>query len=799
MKRILGCLWLLAVVVPVATAQHARITTLFDDDWRFSTADAVAPEQPQFDDSAWRRLNVPHDWSIEGPFSSTNLTGCAGAYVPAGIGWYRKHFMLPSKAAQRRFFIEFEGVMANSDVWINGFHLGHRPSGYVGFQYELTSHLNFGGRENVLVVKADNSVQPASRFYAGAGIYRHVHLLSVDAVHLEENGVFVTAPDLTGDQARVHIETTLTNASMAPRKITLRTTLLGPDGRTVQVIKTQVVITNGADTTVVQNLVVPHPQRWDLDHPKLYRVVSEVRTWWSTLDDQTTPFGLREAKFEADSGFWLNGNNFKLKGVCVHQDGGAFGAAVPMSVWERRLTALKALGVNAIRTAHNPPAPEFLDLCDRLGLLVMDEMFDCWMVGKNSLDGHKLQDYHLYFADWSQRDERDIVRRDRNHPSIIVYSAGNEIHDTPFPARAKKILTGLVAVFHENDPSRPVTQALFRPNASGDYTNGLADLLDVVGQNYRENEILAANRQVPTRKILGTENGHTRQSWVAMRDHPAYAGQFLWTGVDYLGETTRWPEIGHGSGLLDRTGNARAVGYERQSWWSDQPMVYMARRIGASDRLATDPGTGGAERYRQVLFSDWTPAKPSAQGENVEVYSNCREVELFLNDQSLGAQPLPPDAAPRVWRVPYAPGTLKAVGKNDGGSAATCELKTAGPAARIVLSNDRPTLAPAWDEVALVRATIVDDQGVPVPRVNDLISFETTGPGVIAAVDNTENSAAVTNNPNCGIQSFQLPQRHAAGGPVVAFVKATATAGQITLTASAPGLRSDSITIQVQK
>ena len=787
MKQMLGSLWLMAAVLPLTAAETARITTPLDNDWRFTTAPVTAAEQSQFDDTTWRQVTVPHDWSIEGPFSPTNPTGCAGAYLPAGIGWYRKHFTLPEGTAERHVFVEFDGVMANSDVWINGFHLGHRPTGYVGFEYELTGHLNLTG-DNVLAVEADNSVEPASRFYAGAGIYRHVRLISTAAVHLAENGVFVSTPELTEDQAKVHVETAVTNASDGPAEITVRTTLLDPDGGSVASLETTGVITNGTEAVWPQDIVVPHPQRWDLDSPKLYHAVTEVRRDGQTADDQTTAFGIREAKFAPDTGFWLNGKNFKIKGVCVHQDGGAFGVAVPMAVWEQRLTALKALGVNAIRTAHNPPAPEFLDLCDRLGFLVMDEMFDCWTVGKNSLDGEKLHDYHLYFNDWSQIDERDTVRRDRNHPSIILYSAGNEIHDTPFPARAKKILTGLVAVFHANDPSRPVTQAIFRPNVTGDYTNGFADLLDVVGQNYRENEILAAHRQLPSRKIIGTENRHDRPTWLALRDHAEYAGQFLWTGVDYLGETTEWPDIGHGSGLLDRTGAARPVAGQRQSWWSDQPMVCMARRVAPDDRMPTDPGYGGAERHTQVVFSDWSPARTNAEAQTVEVYSNCKDVELFLNGQSLGAQRLPEDASPRLWKVPFAPGALKAVGKNDGVVAATQELKTAGAPAKIALSCDRQTLAPGWDNVAIVRATVVDDQGTPVPWAKDLISFQTTGPGAIAAVDNGDNKSH---------EPFQASQRHAYGGRCTAFVRAT-DAGQITLTATAGGLQSDPLTLQAQ-
>ena len=321
-----------------------------------------------------------------------------------------------------------------------------------------------------------------------------------------------------------------------------------------------------------------------------------------------------------------------LKGVCLHEDGGAFGAAVPLAIWEQRLTTLKTLGVNAIRTAHNPPAPEFLDLCDRMGFLVMDEFFDCWTVAKNPYD------YHLFFDEWSLRDERDAILRDRNHPSVIIYSVGNEIHDTPNAALAKKILSGLVATAHEADPTRAVTQALFRPNVSHDYDNGLADLLDVIGTNYRDTELLAAQRAKPDRKIIGTEQRHDRQTWLWLRDNPSHAGQFLWTGVDYLGESRRWPLVNHSSGLLDRTGAVKPRSFERQSWWSDAPMVRIMRRTAPDDRMPDDPGYGGEELHTQVEFADWTPRNPKPHDETVEAYSNCEEVELFLNGKSLGAQ-----------------------------------------------------------------------------------------------------------------------------------------------------------------
>jgi beta-galactosidase len=509
--------------------------------------------------------------------------------------------------------------------------------------------------------------------------------------------------------------------------------------------------------------------------------VASVRAGKTTLDDEVVPFGIREFHFDAATGFWLNGRNFKLKGVCLHHDGGAVGAAVPLSVWERRLRALRDLGVNAIRTAHNPVAPEFLDLCDRLGLLVMDEMFDCWTVAKNPYD------YHLYFREWSKTDVRDTVRRDRNHPSIVIYSAGNEIHDTPKADLAKEILGGLLEVFHQADPTRPVTQALFRPNVSHDYEDGLADMLDVVGQNYREPEILAAHSAKPSRKIVGTENQQGPEVWRALRDNPPYAGQFLWAGIDYLGESRRWPTISSASGLLDRTGAVKPQGYQRESWWSGKPMVRMVRRVAAELAGPVDPGYEAAARRRlRTLYEDWTPTNAAAHEEDVEVYGNCEEVELFLNGKSLGSQSLPADATPRHWRVPYEPGLIRAVGRNGGREAATHEMRTAGEAAAIVLATDRGTLTAGWDDVAYVTATVVDSKGVVVPGAEAKIAFEVSGPGVLVAVDNADPSS---------IEPFQASARTVFDGRCIAILRASAAGGQIALKAAAAGLAGGSIRI----
>jgi beta-galactosidase len=780
-----------ALIVPAIgwcdTKGSARTTISFDGDWRFLKADAEGADKAEFDDALWRKLNMPHDWSIEGPFSETNKTGGAGGFLPAGIGWYRKHFTLPVASKGQRVFIEFDGVMANSDVWINGFHLGHRPYGYVSFRYEVTDHVNFGpDKPNVLSVRADDAQQPASRWYSGAGIYRHVRLVITDPVHFEQWGNFVTTSLRTESGVLLTIvqsSSTVVNQSAAPREVSAQIKVFDAKGKMVGANQTgSQTIAPGKSADFKPQALLFNAKRWSLEQPELYRAVLSIRARDSVLDEESVPFGIRSFDFKPDTGFWLNGKNFKLFGVCLHSEGSAFGAAVPLGVWEKRLAALKELGVNAIRTAHNPPAPEFLDLCDRMGVLVMDEFFDCWTVGKNPYD------YHLYFNERSKTDAADTIRRDRNHPSVILYSVGNEIHDTPKADLAKTILKGLVEVCHTNDPTRPVTQALFRPNVSHDYDNGLADMLDVIGTNYRDNELLAAQRAKTSRIIIGTEQRHDRQTWLWLRDNRSHSGQFLWTGIDYLGESRRWPVIAAGSGLLDRTAEARPLGYERQSWWSDKPMVFASRRSAATQQASDDPGFVPLDR-RQVLFADWTPGNLQAHDENVEVYSNCEDVELFLNGKSLGAKPLPRDASPRNWKVVFEAGTLKAVGKINSKKVSEFELRTAGKPAKILLSADQKTLAPGWDDVAFVTATVVDKNGVIVPSASDLINFKTTGPGVVAAVDSADNSSH---------EPFQASERHAYQGRCVAALKATASSGKITLTASAPGLGSSSIKLSVR-
>ena len=769
-----------------STFPQTRVTQSFDTDWKFLKGNAENAEKTDFNDSAWKTVNVPHDWSIEGPFDEKNPTGPGGGYLPSGVSWYRKHFTVSPKDKGKKFFIGFDGVMEKSDVWINGHHLGQRPSGYISFEYELTEYLNFG-KDNVISVKADTSLQPASRWYTGAGIYRHVRLVKKDSLYIPQYGTTVTTPFINEKDAVVVVSSEIINQSSESQNIALQVDLIDPNGKVIASDSQKSMSLEPREKrTLTIEMTVKNPKRWDISNPLLYRAVARIQGDANKIiDDETIPFGIREFKFEAKTGFWLNGKNFKVKGVCVHHDGSAFGAAVPLAVWERRFKEFQKIGVNAIRTAHNPPAPEVLDLADRMGLLVMDELFDQWTVAKNKYD------YHLYFNEWSKRDVRDTVRRDRNHPSIILWSAGNEIHDTPKPEIAIPILKGLVETFHENDPTRPVTQGLFRPNVSKDYDNGLADLLDVVGQNYREKEILAAHKQKPTRKIIGTENTHELSQWLAVRDNPEYAGHFVWSGIDYLGEAAKYPAVSYNSGLLYKTATWRPLAFQRQSWWSDKPMVYLARRVAKTPLLPTDPGYNPIEERRpQVLFSDWTPKNSQPHDENVEIYSNCDEVELFLNGKSLGKKTKPADDSPRNWKVTFEAGTIKAVGINGVKIVAEYELKTAGKPAKIMLSVSKNTLQNNWDDVVFAQVTVTDESGTIIPNAADVIKFETKGEGGVVAVDSGDFNSH---------EPYQAQERKAYQGICFAMLKANANKGNIKLTASADGLKSASVTVKVGK
>ncbi|MBC8053420.1 MAG: glycoside hydrolase family 2 protein [Sphingobacteriaceae bacterium] len=760
------CLFI-STYISAQTAEYARKTVSFEDNWMFIKQDVSGAEKADFKTDTWTTLNVPHDWSIEGPYDRSNTTGRGGGYLPGGIGWYRKSFKIPAEDAGKKVFIEFDGIMANSDVWINGKHLGKRPNGYVGFRYDLTPHIN-PGKENVIAVKADNSVQPASRWYTGAGIYRHVRLITSNPLHVAQWGVFITTKDVSDKAATVNVKTTISNEASSSQQIVLQTTLLDPDGKTVKTLETKQTVPARKSADINQSFSVSKPLLWDVKNAHLYRIATKILSGKTVLDDEINSFGIRDIRFDAATGFHLNGQNLKIKGVCLHHDGGSVGAAVPASIWKKRLVSLKELGVNGIRTAHNPMAPEFYDLCDQLGLLVMDETFDTWRAKK----GNGENGYNLYFDKWWEADTRDIIMRDRNHPSVIIYSVGNEIRDDLSPANFKTF-TDQRDLIHKLDGTRPVTMALFRPNSGAKvYENGFAELMDVVGQNYRESELVAAHESKPGLKVIGTENGHLQDAWLVLRDKPYMAGQFLWTGIDYFGEAD-WPSIGNGAGIIDRAGTIKPRGYQRQSWWSDKPMVHITRSAG-------NAGSGQG-------VSDWTPADVDTYDEaRVQVYSNCEEVELFLNGKSLGAKPLAANASPFSWNVTFAPGTLKAVARNKGKVVAEHELKTAGKPAKIILTTDQPQLKNNFDEAAIVSAVIVDENGIPCPNTDDVITFKISGPGFINSVDNGL------------LQSTELykgTERRANRGKAMAVIQAKSSGGEIVVLAESQGMTSGTISI----
>jgi beta-galactosidase len=772
---IAAALLIAAVGARAHAADPLRVESLFDDNWKFSgmqAADIAGAETAAFSDAQWRTLNVPHDWSIEQKPDTANKSGPAGAYLPGGIGYYRKTFPTPAGSAGKRVFLQFDGVMQDSTVWLNGEKIGGRPYGYSSFRIDLTGKLKDTG-DNVLAVRANCTPEPIARWYTGAGIYRHVRLIVTNPIHVEQWATHITTPKADASGATVHLETSVFNGASANGNVGIEIDLLGPDGKVAQSAKVapKPIATGKAEPFAV-DITVANPQLWDVNTPHLYKAVVRVVADGTPVDEDVNTFGIRTFEFKPDTGFWLNGKNLKMYGVCLHHDGGGFGAAVPNGIWERRFKELKEIGVNAIRTSHNIPDIEFLNLCDRMGMLVMEDPFDVWESRKTP------GDYARFFKEWWERDLTDMLMRDRNHPSIVIHCAGNEIRDSE--PNQMRILADLIKVYHKVDPTRPVTQALFRPVDSA-YVNGHAAMLDVVGTNYRPRELVAYQKAHPEAKIIGTEDNYGEPELITLRDSPALAGEFLWTGWDYLGEGRTPPSIAQGFGMTDRTGEWRLRAYERQSWWIPAETKSMVKigRVQPTGRNQND--TGG----NRVI--DWTPANLEAHQESVDIWSNCEEVELFLNDKSLGSKTRPANWSARNWKVDFAPGTLKAVAKHKGQVVATDELRTASKATKVKLTVDQPTLSPAWDEVAYVRAELVDDNGVRNPNAADKVTFKIDGPGIIAAIDNADLDSH---------ELFRGNERSAFRGSCIAILKATGTSGKITLTASAEGLTPATVTLE---
>ncbi|HKV70260.1 MAG TPA: glycoside hydrolase family 2 TIM barrel-domain containing protein [Gemmatimonadales bacterium] len=797
MKPTVAVLALLFAAASSASAQRQRLS--MDPGWRFTLGDPQGAEAAKFDDRQWRKIDVPHDWSIEGTPEQSAPAGGRGGFFPTGIGWYRKAFRMPAGTGGKEVWLEFDGIYQNSDVWINGFHLGKRPYGYSSFSYDVTSHLVSG--VNLVAVRVDNSHQPNSRWYSGSGIYRHTWMTIVSPVHVAHWGVYLTTPVADSTHAALTVLTSVENSGTSAHQETLRSTVLTAAGVEVAHAETTLAVSGNASQPVGQVIEVAKPSLWSVETPTLYTLRSEILQEGKSVDVTNTPFGIRRIAYTADQGFLLNGKQVKMRGVNLHEDGGAVGMAVPERIWEYRLGLLKAMGVNAIRTSHNPPAPEFLDLCDRMGFLVMAEAFDEWTFGKVP------EGYHKYFADWSARDLDDFIDRDRNHPSIVLWSAGNEIGEQSVP-EGVQVLRTLVDIFHREDPTRPVTTGNDQIVADGH--PALLPFLeaeDIVGYNYvdrwhERRELFAEEdrHDHPDWKMVGTESGTIFESfddrpslgtdsttvhanytsgmiqaerlwkWVTLHDY--FAGNFMWTGVDYLGEAV-WPFKGFPSGTLDITGHPKDSYYLYQSLWTEPPMLH--------------------------LFPHWTWPGREGQIIPVLVYTNCNAVELFLNGKSLGEKrkEFPAQgtsggwnsyALPVVqattsdlhfeWDVAYQPGVLKAVGKDRSGKV-QChdEVRTASAATAIRLTADRDAVTSGPGDVALVRYEIIDSAGIVVPAADHVVHLTVTG-GTLVAMDNADMRY------HGRYQVDSLPAMNGRGlaiiRPVGPVLTVTATAGTLT-------------------
>lgn len=788
--------------------------TSFDDGWRFQPGDPEGASRPEFEDRGWRAVDLPHDWSIEGAFTPDAPARGNGAYLPAGLGWYRKSFPTTAAMAGRRVAIEFDGVYQRSEVWINGVRLGMRPNGFVSFAYDLTPHLAPASRTNTIAVRVDNSLQPNCRWYSGSGIYRHTWLRVTDPVHIAPCGVFVCTPEAGPQRARVAVTTRMVNEGPHPAEVELTGEILDPSGAVVGRASSTHAVAPGGEVLAESAFILDAPRLWSGERPELYRLRSALAAGGGEVDAVTTSFGVRSVVFDPDRGLLLNGRRVKMNGVCIHGDGGSVGAAVPERVWERRLELLREMGANAIRMSHNPPAPELLDLMDRMGFLVMDEAFDEWMQPKGQTPQFG---YHRYFEEWSERDLTAMVERDRNHPCVVLWSLGNEVPDQSDPEGPAR-LRRLREILRRSDPTRMITVACDRIEAEPKAAlPEFLDELDVVGYNYvdrwrdRRERFYGIDRQrYPARRFVGTESPTVfgaRGVYAGDQSSPLFfertsnaeieveqlerfiqtwdyvSGDFIWTGIDYLGEAM-WPNKLAATGPLDTCGFKKDTFYFYQSLWTDRPVLHLSPHWSW-------PGREGA-----VI--------------PVTCFTNLDTVELLVNGKSYGVKGFafprpgmtetyghyPPRA--RVlqttadlhlsWDVVYEPGVLSARGTKDGQVVQTVEIHTAGPAERLELTVDRGRIGTGRGEVAHATVRVLDSGGRLVPTAAHPIRFAIAGEGRIIGVDNGRPDSH---------EAYKADSRTAFNGMALAIVQSNGRPGAMTLTARSDGLSPATVAVQI--
>ncbi|MBN2521275.1 MAG: DUF4982 domain-containing protein [Bacteroidales bacterium] len=782
--------------------QKVRKVEDFNYNWKFILSDIQNPEDLRIKDN-WRSLNLPHDWSIEGEFGKEHPATTGGGALPGGIGWYRKTFTIPESDSNKLIFIDFDGIYMNSEVWINGNYLGKRPNGYISFRYELTPYLYYGNKENNITVKVDNSKQPNSRWYSGSGIYRNVKLVTTNKIYIDHWGTFITTPEVTSKKAKINIKINVRNLSGKEMPVDLKTIIYNQKGGKVSSVLIQDLILNDTVTEINQQIQLNKPLLWSIGNPNLYNAVSEIIANGKLYDDYNTPFGIRYFNFDSLKGFSLNGKHMKILGVCNHHDLGCLGTAINTRALEHQIKILKEMGCNSIRTSHNPPAPELLDLCDRMGFLVMDEMFDMWKKNKTPFD------FGLYWDEWHNKDLRDFVNRDKNHPSVIVWSIGNEILEQ-WDTSGTRIAKELVSIVKSIDLTRPITTGNNEVNPWNNIIK--SGVLDLIGFNYHHEKFLDFHKNYPGQKFIATETnsalatrGHYdmpsdsirrwprrwdipfnegnpdntcssydncsapwgsthEETWKVMKNHDFLSGMYIWTGFDYLGEPTPygWPSRSSYFGIIDLAGFPKDAYYFYKAEWTDEPVLH--------------------------IFPHWN----WNTGDIVDVwaYTNLDEVELFLNGISLGIRTNADTIFHLVWKVKYSPGEIKAIGKKDGEIVMEKIIKTAQNPHAIELNADRNILKADGMDLSFITVKVIDENGTIVPYADNLINFEIKGEGMIAGVD---NGCQTSHEP------FQASYRKAFNGLCLAVIRSTEKTGEITLTATSEGLKSQTINIKTTK
>jgi beta-galactosidase len=781
------------ILLSQAHGQTGSKTINFDKNWRFHAGGMLRAEAPALKDADWKQIDLPHDWSIEdrpgttSPFDPNAISQVNEGFTTQGTAWYRKNFTIPAADKGKRVLIQFDGVYMNSDVFLNGKPLGNHPYGYTSFYYDLTNNLNFGG-DNVLAVEVKNE-GANSRWYSGSGIYRHVWLKTVPDIHLAQWGTFISSSKISRASANLEVKTKVVNDSKSAASLRIVTHFLAAKGAEIGKAESNITLQAAEQKEVASTATVNKPQLWTLEDPYLYTAITEVYQDGKLIEQERNAFGIREVTFDATTGFKLNGKAMKLKGGCIHNDNGPVGSVAYDRAEERKVELLKASGFNAIRLAHNPPSPALLDACDRLGMMVIDESFDMWNIGKNPYD------YHLYFKDWWQKDIESMITRDRNHPSIILWSIGNEIPErgTAAGVETAKMLKQYVKSL---DPSRSITAAVndLKPDKDPFFS-----VLDVGGYNYGSGgdhgvaDIYAVDHErVPGRIMVGTESYALESfaSWMAVEDHPYLVGDFVWTAFDYIGEASigwlgYWQKADFYPWNLAFCGDLDICGWKRpQSFYRDALWKKDQLSIFVKPPKPSFPLTNQTESWSKWNWDDVVPEWNWAGNENkpmeINVYSSCESVELFLNGKSLGPRQKTDRSTKFMakWTVPYAAGELKAVGYSGAKKINTVLLRSAAAPTQIRLTADRK-LKPVENDLSYITVELLDAKGVRNPTAEDLVKFEISGDAKIVGVANA--------NP-MSLESFQLPQRKAWKGRCLVVVKAGAQSGPVKLKATVGGL-----------